>query len=244
MSDPLQGVGDAVRVIVERIDAPFATGTVVRGVADPVNRGIAHVDVGTLEIDLQPQHMRAIGEFALLHPLEQVKVLLDAALAIAARTPRLGQCAAQVSHFLRSRTVDVSEIRLDQVSCELVETVKIVGRIVKVRPPVVAQPAHRVLDRLLVLDVLLNRIGVIETKMAGALVLRRKAEVEADGLRMADVKITIGFRRKPRDHPSAVFVRALILGDDLSQKVGRRALCLALRRCSTHRGLFMNKCSR
>ena len=50
----------------------------------------------------------------------------------------------------------------------------VVGRVVEVRPPVVAQPPHRLLDRLLVLDVLLQRVGVVEAQVAAAAVLRAR----------------------------------------------------------------------
>ena len=42
----------------------------------------------------------------------------------------------------------------------------------------------------------LLRIGIVEAQMAHAAVVARKAEVQADGLRVADVQIAVRLRRK------------------------------------------------
>src|SRR5262249_19825356 len=67
-----------------------------------------------------------------------------------------------------------------------------------------AEPADVFLDRVDVLDVFLGRIGVVETQVAGAAVLLRDAEVEADRLGMADVQVAVRFRRKARRHPAVM----------------------------------------
>ena len=76
VGDPFQRIGDAVRVVVERIDAPVVAGAVVRGVADPVDARVAHVDVWARHIDLEPQDVRAVGELAAAHPAKQGEALL------------------------------------------------------------------------------------------------------------------------------------------------------------------------
>src|SRR6266516_2265676 len=112
------------------------------------------------------------------------------------------------------------------------------------RAPIVAQPADRLLDRVFVLDVFLDRIGVVEAQMANAPVLGREAEVEADRLGMPDVQIAVGLGREPCDDAPAVLVRTQILRDDLAEEVRARRAVRSLRRCSTHRVLFMNKLCR
>ena len=45
MRDAFDGIGNAVRVVVHRVDAPFVAGVVVMGAADAVDDGVAHIDV-------------------------------------------------------------------------------------------------------------------------------------------------------------------------------------------------------
>ena len=91
---PLDRVRQRVREVVHRIDAPRVAGPVVGGVADPVERRVAHVEVRRRHVDLRAQHVRAVGEFAGPHPREQVEVLVDRPIAVRAVAARLGQRAA------------------------------------------------------------------------------------------------------------------------------------------------------
>ena len=77
MRDVLERVGQGVRVVVHRVDAPRVAGPVVGRPADPVERRIAHVHVGRRHVDLCAQHQRAVREFAGPHPGEQVEAFLD-----------------------------------------------------------------------------------------------------------------------------------------------------------------------
>ena len=45
MRDAFDGIGNAMRVVVHRVDAPFVAGVVVMGAADAVDDGVAHIDV-------------------------------------------------------------------------------------------------------------------------------------------------------------------------------------------------------
>ena len=73
--DALDRVALAVRVVVRWVDAPLVAGAVVRRVLDAVHHRVAQVDVGRRHVDLRPQRAGAVGELALLHPLEQVEIL-------------------------------------------------------------------------------------------------------------------------------------------------------------------------
>ncbi len=120
------------------------------------------------------------------------------------------------------------------------EAVEVVGRVIKMRPPVEAQPLDRGLDRILVLDILLDRIGVVEAQMADAAVLARQAEIQANRLGVPDVQIAVGLGREASDHSPAVFPASVILRDDLSKKIGG-GRGRVLSQCSSHCALFMNK---
>ena len=240
MRDALERVRDAVRVVVERIDAPLVAGALVGDVADAVHRGVAHVDVRARQVDLEPEHVRAIGILALLHRAEQLQVLLDRSVAVDAGAAGLGERSAQRTHLVGRRAVDVGEPRLDEVAGEFVEPVEVVRRVIEVRAPVEPQPAHRRHDRVGELDVLLHRIGIVEAKMADAAVFGGEPEVQADRFGMTDMQVAIGLGRKAGDDAPAVFARAQVLGDDVAQKIRGRG-CDIVRRCNTHYGLFMNK---
>src|SRR4029077_18660213 len=82
MGDPFERVGDAMRVVVERIDAPLVAGPVMRRMPDPVYRRVAHVDVRARQVDLEPKHVRAVRKLARFHAPEEVQVLGDAAIAV------------------------------------------------------------------------------------------------------------------------------------------------------------------
>ena len=81
VGDPLDRVALAVGVVVHRVDAPFVASAVMLGVDDAVHDRVAEQHVGVGHVDLGAQDLFAVGEFALLHALEQVEVLLDGAVA-------------------------------------------------------------------------------------------------------------------------------------------------------------------
>ena len=100
--DMLDRIRLAVRVVVHRIDAPPAAGAVMVCVQDPVHHRVAHIEIGRGHVDFGAQHTRAVGELALAHALEQVKILVDRTVAIGAFCARLGQRAAMPADFLRA----------------------------------------------------------------------------------------------------------------------------------------------
>ena len=63
--------------------------------------------------------------------------------------------------------------------------------------PLVAQPAHVLHDRVHEVLVFLQRVGVVEAQVGAPAELGGQAEIQADGLGMAEVQIAVGLRRKP-----------------------------------------------
>src|SRR2546423_20027 len=106
--------------------------------------------------------MCAVRKLALFHAAKQIEVFLDRTAPEAAGAARFGECSAKLAQFLGCRAVDVGQIGLDQMPRKLVEAVEIVGSVIKMRAPVEAQPEHRRLDRILVLDVFLDWIGIVK----------------------------------------------------------------------------------
>jgi hypothetical protein len=84
--------------------------------------------------------------------------------------------------------------------------------------PVETEPVHVGLDGVDVLLLLFHRVGVVEAQVAAAAELASDAEVETDGLGMADVQVAVGLRREPGDDltdASLTHVR----GDDVADEV-------------------------
>jgi hypothetical protein len=85
--------------------------------------------------------------------------------------------------------------------------------------PVEPEPADRVGDRVLELDILLDRIGIVETQMALAAVLGGEAEVQDDRLRMSVMQIAIRLRWETRDDLAAMLAGSVILGNQRAQEI-------------------------
>jgi hypothetical protein len=78
--------------------------------------------------------------------------------------------------------VDVGLAGLDQVYGPVVELVEVVGGEVEMLAPVEAEPADVFLDRVDVLLLFLDRVGVVEAQVAAAAELLGDPEVERDRL--------------------------------------------------------------
>ena len=103
------------------------------------------------------------------------------------RWARISSCA---------EVVDVGLAALDQVLAPRVQGLEVIGGEMKVLAPVVAQPAHVVLDGLDEGVLLLGRVGVVEAQVAAAAELLGDAEVEAHRLGVADVQVPVWLGRE------------------------------------------------
>ena len=80
------------------------------------------------------------------------------------------------------------------------------------------EPLHVRGDGVDVLDVLLGRVRVVHAQVALPAELPGDAEVQADGLGVADVEVTVGLRRETRHHAGAA-TRGQVLLDHLPEEV-------------------------
>ena len=174
--------------------------------------GMGHVDLG-------PQRLGAVGELALAHPLEQVEVLLDRAVAVGAVLARLGQRAAVLADLVAGQVADVRLALLDQLDRPLVHLLEVVGGVEEPVVPVGAEPADVLDDRIDVLLLFLLGVGVVEAQVELAAELRGDAVVQADALGVADVQIAVRLRREPRRHAPAPFARLQVVRDHLPDEV-------------------------
>src|SRR6266404_6047090 len=166
--------------------------------------------------------MRAVRELAGTHAREEIEVLLDRTGAVRTVAPRLGQRAAVLADLVGGEAVDVRPALLDELDGVIVELLEIVGGVEEVLPPIEAEPAHVLLNRVDVLDVLGRGIGVVEAQVADAAELAREAEVQADAFRVADVEVAVRLRREAR-HRARVLPGADVLGDDRANEVRNRS---------------------
>ena len=136
------------------------------GVDDPVQDGIAQVDVRRGHVDPGPQHARAVLELAGTHPLEQVEVLLDRPLAPRRVAAGLGERAPVLADLVGGEVVDVGVAAPDEMDRPVVELLEVVGREVEVLAPVEPEPADVRLDGVDVLLLFLDRVRVVEAQVA------------------------------------------------------------------------------
>ena len=84
--------------------------------------------------------------------------------------------------------------------------------------PFKTQPAHILLDGINVFHVFLHRIGIVKAQIALAAEIPGKAEVDADGLGVADVQVPVGFGRKARVHSAAEAAAFVVLRNARAQE--------------------------
>ncbi len=166
--DPFDRIALPVRPVIGRIDAPFVAGTMMGRPQNPIHDRVTKIHVGRRHVDLGTQRSRAVGEFTVTHPAEQIQIFFDAAVTIGAVATRFGQRAAVLACFVTRQIANVSVTFADQFFGPLVQLIKIVAGEVQV-VPLETQPANVVLDRIDVFDFFLGRIGVVEAEVAGAM---------------------------------------------------------------------------
>ena len=125
VGDSFDGVLQAVRPVVHRVDAPIVAGAVMGGVQDAVHNRVAHIEIGMGHIDFSPQCSRAVGEFACPHTLKEVEVFLDGAVAVRAVFAGLGERAAIIADLVCVKVADIGLAylyKLDGVFVHLLES--------------------------------------------------------------------------------------------------------------------------
>ena len=212
MRNAFNGVALAVGPVVHGINAPRVAGAVVGGVYNAVHDWIAQVDVGGGHVDFGAQHAAAIGECAVFHLLEEVEVFLDGAVAVRAVLARLGERAAIFPNLVRGLVIHVRQALFDERDGPFVELTEIVGSVVRLRPPVEAEPANVLLHGVHVFLLFARGVGVVVAEIALATVGGGNAEVDADRLGVADVQVRVRLGREAGD--DAVVAAALEVGVD------------------------------
>jgi hypothetical protein len=98
--------------------------------------------------------------------------------------------------FVSGEVVDIGLAGRDEVNGPVVELMEVVGRVVEMLAPVEAEPPDVLLDRVDVLLLFLDRVGVVEAQMAAPTELLGDPEVERDRLGVADVEVSVRLGRE------------------------------------------------
>ena len=85
--------------------------------------------------------------------------------------------------------------------------------------PIEAEPADVVLELTNEFLALLLRIRIVEAEMASAPELLGYAEIQAHGLRVADMHVSVRLRWKPRDDRPPVFPAGDVFAHDLPDEI-------------------------
>ena len=199
VSNSLDGILVAVGEVVHRVDAPRVPGAEVMSVQNPVEHRIAHVDVRVVHVDFRTENARSVLKHAVLHLLEEREVLLDGTVPVGGLDAGGRQRAPRLPDLVGRLMVHVGLPRVNQFQRPLVKLLKVVRREAE-RVPAEPEPLDVAHDGLDVLRLLLGRIRVVETQVALAAELLGQPEVQADRLRVPDVKVAVGLRGKAGVH--------------------------------------------
>ena len=206
-----------MREVVHGIDHPLAARVRMLRVADAIDDGIAHVDIGRRHVYLGAQHLLAVGEFPRAHPAEKIEILLHATVSVRALLAGLGQRASGGADLVGGKVAHIRLAVTDEFLGALVHPSEIVGG-VEHPVPLEPQPADVFLYALHILDVLFDGVGVVEAEIALPAELLLDAEIDAYRLGVPDVQIAVGLGRKTRDY-LVVLPRGKILDDDVLDEI-------------------------
>ena len=220
MGDPLQSVLQGVGEVVHGVDAPFIPLPVVVHVVDPIEHRVAHIEITAGQVDLGPQGVRAVGEFARAHPLEQSEGFLRGPVPPGGTGGGV-HVPPVIPELLGRQFAHVGQALLDELHGIGVHLFKIIGGKIEAVPPVIAQPADVLLDGLDVLHVLLGGVCIVHTQITHPAILFGGAEVHENGLGVADVEVAVGLGRKAGVDGHALELTTLgdILIDEIMDKV-------------------------
>ena len=228
VGDAFDGIALAVGVVVHGVDAPLVAGAVMLGVEDAVHDGVAQVEVGRRHVDFGAEGAGAIGELAGLHAGEEVEILFDGAIAVRAFGAGFGGGAAVLADLVGGEIADVGLAVFDELHGPVVELAEIIGGVEEAAFPIEAEPVDVVDDGIDVFRLFLAGVGVVEAQVGFAAELRGQAEIEADGLGVADVQVAVGLRREPRVYPSLILVGLQVVENDVANEIGRAACQLGV----------------
>ena len=200
MTDALQCVANGMGKVVHGIDAPLIARAPMFLVQDAVHGRITHDDVGGSHVNLHAQGLAALREFTCPHTAEQIQTFLRRTIPPRTVLAGLRQGATIGTHFILAQLIHVGQTTLDPVLRNGIALIIIIAGVVQSTGPGKAQPVNIPLNGLHVFRVFLSGVGIIKAKVAQAAVLFSRQEVHDQGFAVANVHVSVGFRREARVH--------------------------------------------
>ena len=196
VSNTLKCILDGMSVVIEGINAPLAALSMVINMNYTVDCGVAHVDIGGRHINLRTKSLCAVGELAVLHSLEKVKVFLYASIAVGAVLARGGKRSAVFSHLICIEVTYICLAVLDELYSIFVALIKVVGAVEDATGRLASEPHKVLINTLNILVVLLRGVSIVITKVEKSAILLCGHGIDPNCLRRSDMKITVGLRRE------------------------------------------------
>ena len=220
VGDALQGILNGVGEVVHGVDAPLVALAMVAHVVDAVDNRVAHIEVAAGKVDLSTQGHGAVGEFPGAHTPEQVQTFLDRPVPVGG-DGRHTDVAPVGLELLGGQLAHIGQTLLDEQHRLAVILLKIVAAEEETVAPIEAQPVDVLLDGAHKLLILLGGVGVVHTEVAQTAKLLSGTEVDAQGLAVADVQVTVGLRGKTGvdGHALVLAAGSQVLGDEIVNKV-------------------------
>ncbi len=189
--------------VIHRVGFPGGAGAMMRYVDHAVDDRVAEVHVGGGHVDFGTQHHLPLRYLTAVHLLEELERLLNRTVAKGTVGAGNGRCTLLAGDLLSRLFIDICLTFPDQFQGEVPQLLEIVGRIVDV-PPLVTQPFDILQDGVNIFHILLHRVGVIEAEVADTAIFLCNPEIDADGLGMAYVQVTVRLGREAGLYASVV----------------------------------------
>ena len=192
----------------------------VLDIPDAVEHRVPHVEVAALQINLGSEGVLALGKLPVFHPLEQVQGLLNGTVPPGGAGGGV-HVAPILFELLGSQLAHIGQPLFDEAYRQLIGLLKVVGPVEEAVSPVKAQPVDVLLNGVHKLGVLLGGVGVIHPQVADAAEGLRRAEVDDQGLAVADVEVAVGLGGKTGMdlHPGKLPAGGDVLRDKVSNKI-------------------------
>ena len=233
----LKVVALAMCEVVHGVAMPLGSCAVVRGLYDTIHDGVAEVHVGICHVELCAKHHRAFYSLRRVHRFEQSKALLNGTVAVWAWRSSGSRCAFLLCDLLRGLLVYISHAFVDHPNGKIPQLLEVIGSVIDVSP-FESQPTDVVKDVFYIFVVLLRGIGIVEAKVANAIVFLCCTEVHADGLCVTNVKIAVGLWRKAGLQTAPVLASCKVFLNQLLNKT-HAALLFAVVFFDFHLVLFI-----
>ena len=176
-----------MRKIIHWIYIPTTTCAVVRVCGnDTIHDRITEVHVWISHINLRTEYHLTVLNLTVLHSLEQTEILLYWTITIWRSYTRFCRCTFLLCNLFCSLFVNICFPLLNKLNSKIVKLLKIVRSVINVSP-FEPQPSNILLDRVHILYILFDWIGIVKTKVADTVIFFSNTKVHTYSLHVTDM---------------------------------------------------------